>query len=435
MSEAGPARRYVTAETAAAIGRPAAFAGSEKRPAIFFDVDGVLNEDPGSQGMLKPEDVVLVPRAGAAVAAARKAGFLTVAITNRPQVARGDITFDDLDRILERLEALLAAQGGALDRIYVCPHHPDAGEPGEVRALKIKCECRKPGALLFRCAMEALPIDPARSMAIGDSVRDIGAARAAGVWAYGVRTGHGCRDVERYRDASSGAPAPDLMFDDVSEAVQFGVSYGAMASPLLEVMRHRPSRTPFMIGIGGRSRSGKSVLAHAVARALRERGDNCLHVRLDDWIMPPAERGAGDRAEIRNRVDRLPAIVAALRGGRPLTAPGYDPAQRKAGPPVSYDPAGMSVIVLDGVFAAHHSVRRLLDLVVFVDAPEPVQRARFDALYRWKGFDTAAIDELWRARSAEEWAVVDAQRSACDLIITGRDGDDRRVRLLAPKPR
>jgi hypothetical protein len=60
----------------------------------------------------------------------------------------------------------------------------------------------------------------------------------------------------------------------------------------------------------------------------------------------------------------------------------------------------------------------MIDLAVFVDSPERVQRARFDALYRWKRFDDAAIEELWRARMTDEWAVVDAQRKHCDMIIT-----------------
>ena len=191
-------------------------------------------KSPACRASSRPDDVTLVPGAGAAVAEARNGRFLTVGITNRPQVARGDITFDDLDAILGRLEALLAEQQGVLDRIYVCPHHPDSGFAGEVKALKIRCECRKPGALLFRRAMAELPIDRARSIAIGDSLRDIGAARAAGVWAYGVRTGHGCRDAARYPGGAAAAPAPDLMFEDVGEAVRFGLAYRELAAPLVE---------------------------------------------------------------------------------------------------------------------------------------------------------------------------------------------------------
>jgi uridine kinase len=207
------------------------------------------------------------------------------------------------------------------------------------------------------------------------------------------------------------------MFEDVREAVRFGLAYRELAAPLLVAVRGRAAR-PLLVAICGRSRSGKSVIAHALVRALQEDGTSCLHVRLDDWIMPAAERAPDDTAELRNRVDRLPALVAALRKGEAVTAPGYDAARRVAGPPVTYDPTGKGVIVLDGVFAAHASIRPALDLAAFVDAPEPVQRGRFAALYRWKGLDDAAMERLWHARIADEWAAVDAQREHCDVIIT-----------------
>ena len=418
IRDVGTEKRHATAARDLATGTVAALNIRNKRPAIFFDVDGVLNEEPGTQGALKPDDVTLIAGAGAAVADAHAAQYLTVAITNRPQVARGDITFDDLDGILGRLEALLAERGGVLDRIYVCPHHPDRGFPGEVTALKIRCECRKPGALLFRRAMEELPIDRARSAAIGDSLRDIGAAKAAGVWAYGVRTGYGCRDIARYPGGAAAAPIPDLMFDDVADAVLFTLGYQTLVAPLMQAVRHRSCEQPTIIGICGRSRSGKSVVAHALVRALREAGVDCLHVRLDDWIMPAAERRPHDTGEIRNRADRLPAIIAALRAGTSITAPGYDAAKRTQGPQVTYAPAGHRLILVEGVFAAHRSVRPMIDIAAFVDVREGVQRVRFDALYRWKGFDDAAIEDLWRARIADEWAAIDAQREHSDMVIT-----------------
>jgi histidinol-phosphate phosphatase family protein len=422
MRDVGTPSRHATAERDLADGTVEALNIRNKRPAIFFDVDGVLNEEPGTQGALTPDDVRLIPGAGAAVAQTRAARQLAVAITNRPQVARGDITFDDLDGILGRLEALLAEQHGVLDRIYACPHHPDAGFPGEVAALKIKCECRKPGALLFRRAMEELPIDRARSCAIGDSLRDIGAARAAGVWAYGVRTGYGCRDAGRYPGGAEAAPAPDLMFEDVGEAAHFALTYEDLVKNLSERFDSSTfgwrKAGPRIVAICGRSRSGKSVVAHAFARSLLDSGANCLLVRLDDWIQPAAERRPGDSAETRNRVDRLPAIISALREGKAMTAPGYDSARRVQGPPVAYDPAGRDVIILDGVFAAHASIRPQIDFAAFVETPEPVQRRRFAALYRWKRFDDAAMDELWRARIADEWATVDAQRETCDMIVS-----------------
>lgn len=388
------------------------------RPAIFFDCDGVLNEEIGDPGVVSPDDIRIVRGAGSALRQAREAGFLTIAVTNRPQVAKGLITFDGLHHILARLEALLAEDGGVLDRIYVCPHYPGSGFIGEVPELKIRCGCRKPGTLLLRQALAEFPIERSRSMLVGDSLRDIGAARGIGIWAYGVRTGYGCRDRARYLKETGAPPVPDLMFADVSEAVEFGIGYRDLAAPILSeigpaAMR---GRQPIVLGVAGRSRSGKTVLAHAVARSLLEDGVACLHVRLDDWIIPVAERGPHASAEIRNRVEELPAVVARLRAGASVSAPGYDAAARGASEAVVYDASGQSVILIEGGFALHETVRSMLDFAVFATVPEELRRERFAAFYRWKGLDPEAIDALWRERAADEWQTVDQQRAGADLV-------------------
>lgn len=195
------------------------------RPAIFFDCDGVLNEEPGGHGVLGPDDIRLIPGAGAAVRAAREAGYLTIIVTNRAQVAKGFVTLAGLDAIFARLRELLTADGGLVDAIYFCPHHPDRGTPGGAPDFQIVCECRKPGTLLFRRAVADFGIDVRHSMLIGDSLRDIGAGRAMGLTSYGVQTGFACRDVERYPDPTP--LAPDQMFSDVGEAVAFCLAHPA----------------------------------------------------------------------------------------------------------------------------------------------------------------------------------------------------------------
>jgi mannose-1-phosphate guanylyltransferase/phosphomannomutase len=387
------------------------------RPAIFFDCDGVLNAEPCGPGIVAPDQVKTIAGAGTALRQAREAGLLTVAVTNRPQVAKGLISFEQLDRILGRLKALLAEEGGALDRIYTCPHYPMPEFPGGVPALKIRCECRKPGTLMLRQALADLPIDRDRSILIGDSLRDIGAARGIGIWAYGVRTGYGCRDQARYQDGMP--PVPDLMFESVLEAVEFGIGYRALAAPILGQIRAglERNRLPLLVGVCGRSRAGKSVITHAVIRSLVEAGVSCLCVRLDDWIMPLAERGPRASAERRNRVDALPALVAALRAGESIRAPGYDAATRRGGEATTYEPAGRSVILMEGSFAAHRTIRGMLDLALFVAVPEDLQRDRFAAFYRWKALDQQAIDALWDERVKDEWPAVDAQRAAADLLL------------------
>jgi histidinol-phosphate phosphatase family protein len=420
LRDVGTPARHCLAERDLAAGRVEALNKTLLRPAIFFDCDGVLNEEPGDRGAVTSDDVKLIPGAGAALRQAREAGRLTIAVTNRPQVAKGFVTFDGLACILGRLEALLAEEGGMLDRIYFCPHHPQSGFAGEVPALKVRCECRKPGTLMLRRALAELPIDQSRSVLIGDSLRDIGAARALGIWAYGVRTGWGCRDSAQYARDIGTPPTPDLMFDTVADAVGFDLEYGALATPMVTAIRAliEEKGSTILVGVCGRSRAGKTTAAHALVRSLTEARVACLHVRLDDWIVPAAERPPNCSAENRNRVDAMPGLVRTLRAGEIVRAPGYDAATRGPTDGPIYDPAGRSVIVLEGGFAAHRSIRGMLDFAIFVGAPEALQRARFAAFYRWKGFDEDAIAILWDERTADEWPAVDAQRDSADFVLT-----------------
>ena len=185
----------------------------------------MLNEEPGGHGVLGPDDIRLISGAGAAVRAARQAGYLAIIVTNRAQVAKGFVTLAGLETIFARLRAMLAEDGGIVDAIYFCPHHPERGTPGGTPDFQIACECRKPGTLLFRRAIADFGIDVGRSALIGDSLRDIGAGRAMGLTSYGVRTGFACRDVERYPDRAP--PAPDRLFADVGEAVLFCLAHPA----------------------------------------------------------------------------------------------------------------------------------------------------------------------------------------------------------------
>jgi len=418
MRDVGTPARHAAAERDLSAGRVEALHRAHMRPAIFFDCDGVLNIEPGARGAVTPDDVLLIEGAGAAVSRAREAEFLTVGVTNRPQVAKGFVTFEGLSHILGRLEALLAEDGGILDRLYFCPHHPEAGFAGEVPELKVRCECRKPGTLLLRRAFGDLPIDRSRSVLIGDSLRDIGAARGAGVRAYGVRTGHGCRDV--YPSKAGPVPTPDLMFDTVREAVEFSITYGALIAPVMTRLRSRRDRpdAPMLVAFCGRSRAGKTMAAHALTRSLAEQDVTCLHVNLDHWIVPAAERDPDADGEARARVAELSSVVTDLRAGRIVTAPGYDVATRGHSAPVTYDPNGFAIIVLDGSFSAHRTLRAMVDLAVFVESPEKLLRERFTAFYAWKGLPRHDIDGLWERRARDEWPAVDSQRDHADLVLT-----------------
>lgn len=214
LRDMGTEARFAMAERDLASGRVEALRFHRRRPAVFFDRDGTLNEDVGGHGLVRPEDLRLIPGAAEAVRLVNQAGWLAIGVTNQPQLAKGFLTRDGLDRIHARLDTLLGDAGAWLDRLYFCPHHPERGFEGEITDLKIACDCRKPKSGMILRAADELPADLTASCLIGDSFRDVGAARAAGILSYGVRTGVGCRDLGQ-------AGPPDRMFENVQEAVSF----------------------------------------------------------------------------------------------------------------------------------------------------------------------------------------------------------------------
>ncbi|MDC9837222.1 HAD-IIIA family hydrolase [Rhizobium binxianense] len=420
MKDTGSPNRHAAAEEDLCRERVHAVHLSVKRPAVFFDCDGVLNEDVGGHGVTHPDQVKLIGRAGEAVRLARKAGFLAIAVTNRPQVAKGLLDETGLDHVLGRLEAELAEEGGVLDRIYFCPHHPDKGFPNEVAALKINCACRKPGDLMIRQAMAELPIERSKSIIIGDSLRDIGAGRKAGIWAYGVRTGYGLRDEKSYPAAEADIPRANLVFDTVYDAVRFQCAYQHIGHAPVEAIDQRLSKNagPLLVSICGRSRSGKSTLAHAIERLLSESGRRVLRLELDRWILPLEHRRPDMNAEERNRVELYPEIVSVLRRSGRVEAPGYDAASRsQRKDTATYDARDAEVILLDGIFTGHPSIREDVDLAVFVEASQQTLFNRFRNFYAWKGLTPAAAEDLLTSRIQEEWPKIDLQRASADIVI------------------
>lgn len=151
---------------------------ANKQKAIFLDRDGTINKYVGF--LRKEEEFELLPGVAEAVKEINKFGYLAVVVTNQPVIARGEITFEGLQTIHNKMETLLGKEGAYLDGIYFCPHHPHSGYEGEVKELKIDCDCRKPKPGMLLKAAEDLNIDLSQSYMVGDGENDIKAGKAAG---------------------------------------------------------------------------------------------------------------------------------------------------------------------------------------------------------------------------------------------------------------
>lgn len=138
---------------------------------VFLDRDGVLNRKPPQGGFVTSVDEFeLLPEIPETIAELNRSGRKVIVITNQRGVALGLYSLHDLAYIHDYLKIQLAAAGGHLDAIYVCPH--DAGQ----------CNCRKPLTGLFDQAFADFPgAHPANSIMIGDSLRDIEAGVRLGM--------------------------------------------------------------------------------------------------------------------------------------------------------------------------------------------------------------------------------------------------------------
>ncbi len=145
-------------------------AAQRPRRAVFLDRDGTVVDELGF--LSDPARVRLVPRAAEGIARMNRAGLRVLIVTNQSGIARGMFDEGTLAAVHARIQALLAAEGARIDGFYHCPHHPDFGSP---------CACRKPEPGLLLAAAREHGVDLASSWLVGDSPRDLEAARRAGV--------------------------------------------------------------------------------------------------------------------------------------------------------------------------------------------------------------------------------------------------------------
>ena len=170
---------------------------------VVLDRDGVINRE--SADFVRSAEE-WVPLAGSIEAIARlsNAGFSVAIASNQSGLASGLFDTSALAAMHGKLHDLVAAAGGRVDHIAICPHGPDDD-----------CDCRKPRPGLLHQIGTRFDISLAGTPVVGDSLRDIQAAVAVDARPILVRTGNG-RNTERVLPA-------DLSFievyDDLSAAV------------------------------------------------------------------------------------------------------------------------------------------------------------------------------------------------------------------------
>ena len=164
-----------------------------KQKAIFLDRDGTINKYVGF--LRNIDDFELIDGVAEAIKKINSSGYLAIVVTNQPVIARGEVTFNQLDEIHNKMETLLGNEGAYLDAIYFCPHHPHKGYEGEISELKFDCDCRKPKPGMLLKAAEDFNIDLSQSWMIGDDDNDALAGEAAGCRSIKLEKGESLLDA------------------------------------------------------------------------------------------------------------------------------------------------------------------------------------------------------------------------------------------------
>lgn len=148
-------------------------------PFVILDRDGVINHD--SPDYIKsPEEWIPIPGSLEAIALLTEHGFDVFVATNQAGIARGILTLEALNDIHHKMQTEVEARGGRIRDIKFCPHHPNEN-----------CRCRKPKPGLLEQLARDHGLELTGNPYVGDSLKDLRAAEAAGCQPVLVLTGNG----------------------------------------------------------------------------------------------------------------------------------------------------------------------------------------------------------------------------------------------------
>lgn len=176
---------------------------------VFLDRDGVINLDPGDRTdtgyVASWDDFFFLPSVLKALRLFTEKSFKTVIISNQQGVGKGLFRDSDLDDITDRMLEEVKKAGAKIERVYYCRHLQDE-----------KCACRKPEPGLFEQAKNDLGMKSLeRCFYIGDTERDVEAARKAGLKVISVLSGKSSE-----KDIESWGAKPDIVCCDLMEAAR-----------------------------------------------------------------------------------------------------------------------------------------------------------------------------------------------------------------------
>lgn len=396
IKDMGTPERLDKVERDINFGLPEMLSGRQLRKAVFLDRDGTINFEVNH--LNSPDQLVLLDGAAEAIRLINRSGLLAIGVTNQPVLARGAVTLEGLRQIHARFDTLLGRSGAYLDRLYVCPHHPDSGFTGEVPELKIKCTCRKPMTGLFDLAVNELNISRRDSWMVGDATSDILAGKRAGLRTILVKTGYAGRDF-KYE------VSPDFVANNLENAVSwiFG-GHANVVSKLFPIVANTVK--PRIILVGGPSRSGKSSVANVLAELFELKGEKTHIIPIDGWLKAAKDRCEGKGILSRYQMDSLLDEVKKVAANTKrlfINYPQYDTKSKQVKALKSSSIGPGDIVIIEGVPALlDDRLVHLANLSIYVDVEDSVRIQRLRAEYMWREESEEAFMKKINSREKDE---------------------------------
>jgi D-glycero-D-manno-heptose 1,7-bisphosphate phosphatase len=177
--------------------------------AVFLDRDGVINKYPGDRLYVTSlKKFSFLPHAKKAIALLSEAGFEIFVASNQAGVGKGTYTQKTLESITAKMLGDIEQAGGKITKVYYCTHRKEAG-----------CSCRKPKPGLLKKAGREFKVDLKKAYFVGDTIRDVLTAHAAGAKSILIFSGK-----EKMSNQKNWQVKPDFVFKDLFAAAKFLIS-------------------------------------------------------------------------------------------------------------------------------------------------------------------------------------------------------------------
>lgn len=408
LKDMGTPDRWKEVESAYVSGKISRSNYDYKQKAIFLDRDGVINIE--KSFINDPADYQLYDFTPEAVKKINQTEYKAIVITNQSAIARNISTFEELANIHKKMETVMGNAGAKIDELYFCPHHPDKGFPEEREEYKIECECRKPKPGMLLQAASEFNIDLKQSIMIGDTERDVMAGKNAGCYTAGVMTGYGMKGSK---------VVPDYFFANLLDATSFltDAKNEALFSQMQESAES--GNKPFIIGIGGNARTGKSNLAAFLKMRFEQTGQKVTTIGLDNWILPENKRTKEMNVFERFNQNQLEKNLEQILDGATIQKQVYKNHPNSENLTVDYNINNSNIIIIEGVIAlSSEKLRERYSSTIFTQCEEKTRKQRLLDYYTWRGTSPEAFNKIYNSRVKDEYELIEKDSKLADQIVT-----------------